>query len=57
MVLVREARRAFADFHTRCFWSYDPSYRITKDDIPWVVRGLLQHGGREGYVRGRRLCR
>jgi hypothetical protein len=28
MVRVREARRAYRRFHARCFWSFDPDYRI-----------------------------
>ena len=57
MVLIREARRAFKRFHARCFWSYDPDYRITLEDIPWVAEQLMMHGGREGWELGARLCR
>ena len=57
MARVREARRAFARFHTECFWSYDPSLRITADDIAWVADMLMRHGGREAWDVGARLCR
>ncbi|MCK5378434.1 MAG: hypothetical protein KAJ78_03480 [Acidobacteria bacterium] len=57
MVRVREARRAFERFHARCFWSFDPTYRITQEDIPWVADRLMKFGGREGWELGARLCR
>ena len=40
MVKVREARRAFRRFHTQCFWSFNPAYVITVDDVSWVARQL-----------------
>jgi hypothetical protein len=57
MVRVREARRAYRRFHTLCFWSFDPNYRITLPDVPWVAKQLMTHGGREGWELGARLCR
>ena len=57
MVRVREARRAFRRFHSRCFWSYDPDYVIREADIPWVADLLMRFGGREGWDLGARLCR
>jgi hypothetical protein len=57
MVRLREARRAFARFHARCFWSSPRTYVVTADDIPWVARQLMTHGGREGWRIGGRLCR
>lgn len=57
MVRVREARRAFADFHASCFWSYDPNYRVTLNDVPWVARCLMEHGGWRGWQMGAKLCR
>lgn len=56
MVAVREARRAYREFHTRCFWSYDPDYRVTVADLPWVATQLRTHGGREGWEIAARLC-
>ena len=46
MVRVREARRAYRRFHTSCFWSFDPTYPITLNDVPWVAEQLKKHGGR-----------
>jgi hypothetical protein len=57
MVRVREARRAFKRFHERCFWSSPANYVVTVDDIPWVARQLMTHGGRDGWRIGSRLCR
>lgn len=57
MVRIREARRAYERFHARCFWSNDPGYRITQEDIPWVSDRLMRFGGREGWDLGARLCR
>ncbi len=57
MVKLREARRAFRRFHTQCFWSFDPDYVVTMDDVPWVARQLMEHGGREGWLIGAKLCR
>lgn len=56
MVRVREARRAFRKFHTRCFWSTDPQRVITAADVPWVAEQLMTHGGREGWELGAKLC-
>ena len=57
MVRLREARRAFRRFHTQCFWSCDPEYRVTLRDIPWVAEQVMKFGGREGWELGARLCR
>ena len=56
MTRVREARKAFRRFHTRCFWSAPPDLRITAEDIPWVARKLREQGGREGWEAAQRLC-
>lgn len=57
MVRVREARRAFREFHAQCFWSEDPDYHVTLADVPWVAERLMRFGGREGWKRGAKLCR
>lgn len=57
MVRVREARKAYRNFHTRCFWSYDPDLQITLDDVPWVAERLMRDGGHEGWELGAKLCR
>jgi hypothetical protein len=57
MVRVREARRAFRRFHALCFWSFDPSYRVSLSDVPWIAKQLMTHGGRAGWQIGTKLCR
>jgi hypothetical protein len=57
MVWVREARRAFHRFYETCFWSFDPDYRITQKDVPWVAEELMKNGGREAWQTGAQLCR
>ncbi|MHC5039672.1 MAG: hypothetical protein ACYTHM_20400 [Planctomycetota bacterium] len=57
MVRVREAKRAFRRYHARCFWSFDPEYRITQDDVEWVAAQLMKYGDRSAWVLGGKLCR
>ncbi|MGD0839144.1 MAG: hypothetical protein ABSB49_21115 [Polyangia bacterium] len=54
MVRLREARRAFKRFHANCFWSSPKDYVVTMEDIPWVARQVMTHGGREGWLTGAR---
>jgi hypothetical protein len=42
MVRVREARRAYRRFHTKCFWSFKPDYDIGRRDA-WEVSRKLCH--------------
>jgi hypothetical protein len=56
MVRLREAKRAFRRFYARCFWSYDPDYVLTLDDIEWVAKQLMKNGGREAWEVGAKLC-
>lgn len=56
MVRVREARRAYRRFHARCFWPYDPDYRVRSSDVAWVAEQLRRHGGREAWEVAERLC-
>jgi hypothetical protein len=51
------ARRAFREFYAECFWSYREDAEITEDKIPFVVRGLREHGGLAGYRLAAALCR
>lgn len=57
MVQVREARRLYGRFHSRCFWSFDPNYRIGPSDIAWVVAHFRKHGGRDAWEIASKLCR
>ena len=55
MVRVREARRAFREFHAQCFWYLRPDLRVSLDDVPEIVRGLRRNGGRKGFLAAARL--
>jgi len=57
MVRVREAQRAYREFHTECFWSFDPDYRVTRDDVSWVIERLRKNGGRRAWDKATQLCR
>ena len=57
MVRVREARKAFRDFHATCFWSSPLGYQVQVNDIDWVVEQLKRNGGKAGWQRAERLCR
>ena len=57
MVKVREARRAFREFHAECFWYMPRDLNVSKEDIPAIVRGLRQNGGRQGFLIADKLCR
>lgn len=54
---VRLAQQAFQDFYAQCFWSSDPSHRVTEADIPWIIRNLRENGGHRGYKIVAELCR
>jgi len=51
------AQKAFREFYAQCFWSYRPDAEITEEKIPFVVRGLREHGGLAGYRVAAKLCR
>ena len=57
MVKVREARRAFRKFYSRCFWSYDSKYLVTSKEVSWVSEQLMKYGDRKAWEVGARLCR
>ncbi len=56
MVSVREARKAFKKYRTSCFWSYDPEFRITLKDVPWIRKQLMKYGNRDAWQIGASLC-
>ena len=55
MVRIREARRAFREFHAQCFWYMRRDMTVTLDDLPEIIRGLRQNGGRRGFLVAARL--
>jgi hypothetical protein len=50
------AQKAFKEFYALCFWSYHEDAEITEDKIPFVIRGLREHGGLAGYRIAAELC-
>lgn len=57
MVRVREARRAFREYHSTCFWSCRPDLVIRGADVAWVAEQLMKHGDRHAWFLGAKLCR
>lgn len=46
---VEAAAEIYARFHGRCFWHCPRDLEITEERVPFVLRGLKAHGGREGF--------
>lgn len=57
MVNIRLAKAAYKKYFNQCFWSFDPNYKIGKDDIQWVAEQLKKNGDRKLWELGSRLCR
>ena len=57
MVRIREARRAFRKFYAQCFWYMPRDMKVSAPDIPEIVKGLRQNGGRKGFLTAASLCR
>lgn len=57
MVRVREARRAFREFHATCFWPYRKDLEIGPADVEWVAETLKKNGDMRAWRRAGRLCR
>lgn len=53
---IELAQKAFREFYAQCFWSYREDAEITEDKIPFVIRGLREHGGLAGYRIAAELC-
>jgi len=56
MLKIREAKRAFRNFHSRCFWSFQPKLVITEQDVMWVAEQLMKSGDRKAFETGAKLC-
>jgi hypothetical protein len=55
MVAVREARRAFRDYKTQCFWSFDPQWTIHEEQVPLVIQTLRNEGDAQAFSLAKRL--
>jgi len=56
MVRVREARRAYREFHAQCFWSYRRDLEIGPTDVDWVAETLKKNGNMRAWRMAGRLC-
>lgn len=55
MVRIREAKRAFKQYYTECFWHLKPDLKITRDNIHIVVNGLKNYGDRKAFFLAHKL--
>ena len=51
------ARRIYRERFAQCFWSSDPAMQIEERHLPFIIRGLREHGGHRGYQLAAELCR
>jgi len=51
------ARQALREFHAQCFWYLREDMDVTQADLPEIVHGLRQNGGRRGFLLAAQLCR
>jgi len=57
MVAVREARKAYDEHHTECFWSYNRDAMIGLEAVPWVAQTLMNEGNRIAFEKARKIKR
>jgi len=55
MAAVHEARRAFRDYKTQCFWSFDPAWNIQNEQVPLVIRTLRNEGNAQAFALAKRI--
>lgn len=56
MVKIREAKKAFKEYYSLCFWHLKPDLKITRDNLHLIVKGLKNHGDRRAFNIASRLC-
>jgi hypothetical protein len=44
------ANQLYCEFYAQCFWHSPRDLVITKELVPFVVKGLRHHGGRRGFL-------
>lgn len=57
MVAVREARRAFRENKTQCFWSFNPEWKIEHEQVPLVIRTLRTEGNAKTFALAKRIAK
>lgn len=51
------AQQLYRDYYAMCFWHCKPDLAITEDKIPFIIRELRKHGGRQGMLAAGQLRR
>jgi hypothetical protein len=49
------ANRLYRQYHALCFWHSPRGLVITEELIPFVAKGLRNHGGRRGFILSGKL--
>jgi hypothetical protein len=57
MVAVREARRAFCQYHPAIFWSAPKNLVVHEALVPYVIDELRREGNREAFLKAGRIQR
>ena len=50
------AQAAFDELFAKCFWSWDPTTRVTEALLPGVAHALRSQGGRREFLLSAKLC-
>ena len=48
--LVELAQQLYREYRSVCFWHCIPDLIITEELVPFVAKGLREHGGRKGFL-------
>lgn len=56
MVKVREAKKAFKEYYSRCFWHLKSDLEITEDNLYLIIKGLKNYGDRRAFLIASKLC-
>lgn len=54
---LANARAAFREYRTRCFWSLSPDFNVTAETLPIIIEGLRRNGDRRAFQIADLLCR
>jgi hypothetical protein len=57
MVAVREARKAFREYHPEIFWSAPKDMQVGEAEVPYVIDELRREGNREAFQKAGQLLR
>jgi len=54
---ARMGQQLFKRYYAQCFWHLRPDLEVTPKLLPLIAQGLRRHGGREGFMEAKKLCR